>query len=91
MENWTDTLLVNEMDDGGMGSLKLAPSGTLFQNARFGRMAGDCMFKDSDGIDVIASLYVDKNNQLFELDLWKVDFTKLIYIPELFLEVNALP
>ena len=52
------------------------------QNARKSEtLISDCEFKDKDGITVVASLYVDDNNDLYELDIWKTDFSPLIEIP----------
>ena len=54
----------------------------------------ECQFKDIDGVPVIASLYLDKDNELFELDIWKVDFSKLEMIPSHFEDVeysNQIP
>ncbi|MDH2348702.1 hypothetical protein [Bradyrhizobium sp. SSUT77] len=65
--------LVEEMKDGGMGSL-------LFVGAadrRFGRCIGEAEFDDADGVLVSVALNLDQRDELFELDLWKVDFSAL--------------
>ena len=36
--------------------------------------------KDSDGIDVLASLYLDQDHEICEVDIWKADFSPLIRI-----------
>lgn len=74
-------LMVSEMGDGGMGSLKLLPEGMYDKNRKFGSQASDCQFKDKDGIEVIASLYLDNLGNLYELDIWKTNFERLIDIP----------
>jgi hypothetical protein len=64
---------VEEMNDGGMGSL-------LFVGApdrRFGRCIGEAEFDDADGVRVSVALNLDQRDELFELDLWKVDFSPL--------------
>jgi|SRR5579863_9096160 hypothetical protein len=71
--------LVEDMDDGGMGSIR-------FQNTRkgkrcFGRQIGEATFVDADGILVSATLNADQHDDLFELDLWKVDDSKLRRYP----------
>lgn len=71
-------VLVREMD-AGMGSLQFA-SGKA--EPRFGDVIGECQFDDEDGIPVIARLIVDEEGDLFELDVWKTDFSPLIRIPE---------
>jgi hypothetical protein len=83
-------LRVEEMNDGGMGSLRLyVRLPTASDRRRFGRRAADCWFVDADGVDVIASLYVDKDGALFELDMWKVNFAPLIRIADSFKDVSA--
>lgn len=72
-----DDLLVEPMKDGNMGSLLLYPKNTTNNNRQFGKNISECQFKDTDGITVVASLNLDKNNQLFELDIWKTDFSPL--------------
>ena len=71
--------LVDEMNDGGMDSL-------LFVGAagrRFARCIGECEFDDADGVLVSVALNLDQRDELFELDLWKVDFSPLQRIPAL--------
>lgn len=82
-EDWKDGLLVCPMDDGGMGSLYLFPQGKIIKNRRFGRQVSEFQFTDIDGIEVIASLNVDADGNLFELDIWKSNFGKLIKFPDL--------
>ena len=85
-ENWKDILVVSPMDDGGMGSLSLSLPPYDSENHSFGREVSTCNFLDSDGVLVIASLYLDENDRLFELDMWKVDFQPLLKIPDKFNE-----
>lgn len=77
--NWNDGLQVTPMNDGGMGSLTLYPKDINGEEERF---MGDCisetMFKDKDGVEIIASLNTDSNGNLYELDIWKTDFSPLI-------------
>jgi len=77
-EDWKNNLLVVEMNDGGMGSLLLYPKGKMIEYRFFGEQIADYQFKDSDGIDVIVSLNIDTNGDLFELDLWKTNFSRLL-------------
>lgn len=72
-----DKLLVREMDDGGMGSLYISSTETVPENRIFGRQASEYFFDDLDGVKVIASLYLDKEGRLFEIDMWKTDFSPL--------------
>lgn len=84
---WLDGLLVESMSDGGMGSLRLIVRG-VDAAGHFASELAECQFKDSDGIEVIATLYADKNGMPFELDVWKVDFSAVNCIPQ---ELNAGP
>ena len=77
--DWENELLVSEMNDGNMGSLYLYPPGITENNQRlFGQQISEYIFKDTDNIDVIASLNLDKNGMLFELDIWKTNFNPTI-------------
>ncbi len=76
-----DRLLVETMDDGGMGSLRLFPNGKHKENRKFGDCASEYRFDDIDGVPVLVSLNTDQNGDLFELDVWKTDFSKLKKIP----------
>jgi hypothetical protein len=82
-ENWRDGLLVRSMDDGKMGSLLLFPQNTLNEDRVFGEQVSDFQFIDLDGVQVIASLYLDNRGNLFELDIWKTNFEELLEFPDL--------
>ncbi|QTR48983.1 DUF6984 family protein [Candidatus Thiothrix anitrata] len=79
---FSDALMVTDMADGNMGSLRLYPDATVVENSAFGKQASACQFADVDGIDVIASLNVDQFGGLYELDLWKTDYSTLLQLPE---------
>lgn len=81
-ENWKENLLVCPMNDGGMGSLYLFPHGITNRKRKMGKQVSEIQFADQDGIEVIASLNVDEVGELFELDIWKTDFNKLIKLPD---------
>mgnify|MGYP000290341886 CR=1 FL=1 len=72
-----DDLLVEPMDDGEMGSLKIGENHHL---KKFGRMASDYLFKDTDGVDVVASLYLDSEDNLYELDVFKSNYEKTLLL-----------
>jgi hypothetical protein len=84
VEDAVSRLGVESMNDGCMGSLRLWPDGANGTAAAFGRRLAECQFIDEDGVTVIASLNIDSRDQLFELDVWKVDFSPLKRIPERF-------
>lgn len=69
---------VREMDDGRMGSLQFVGAA----HRRMGSTAGRAEFDDADGVPVSVALLLDEEGQLFELDIWKVDFSPLIRIPD---------
>ena len=82
-EDWWDELLVSPMADGGMGSLYLFPHGEIIEGRVFGEQVSDFQFTDLDGVEVIVSLNVDNDGNLFELDVWKTDFGNLLKFPDL--------
>jgi hypothetical protein len=64
---------IEPLSDGGMGSFRIgAADGRLM-----GKVASECHFTDSDGVEVLAALNLDQTGALFEVDIWKVDFTPL--------------
>jgi hypothetical protein len=67
------------MADGGMGSLLLLPPrGDRVVSAQVAKAE----FDDADGIPVSATLNLDDAGALFELDIWKVDFSRLQRLPD---------
>jgi len=80
--HWKEDLLVESMKDGAMGSIYLFPKGVIDKNRSFGKCVSEYRFADKDGVEVIASLNLDDKGALFELDIWKTDFSPLISIPE---------
>jgi hypothetical protein len=76
-----EDLLVEEMKDGGMGSLMLIPKGVQ----GIARSAGEQIelgeFVDSDGVAVSIALNLDRQGRLYELDVWKVNFGPLFSWP----------
>jgi hypothetical protein len=67
-------LRASPMDDGGMGSLLFSTQGT---DRRHAKEVAVCYFEDDDGVSVRAALNVDQHGRLYELDVWKVDFSPL--------------
>lgn len=82
-DNWKDRLLVRPMDDGGMGSLYLLPNIESRSTQKLGRRVSEYQFTDLDGIEVLVSLNVDEQGNLFELDIWKTNFSPLVKFPKL--------
>ena len=67
-----ESLLVVELQDGGMGSLGI---GHDYANREFGCQVAECEFLDWDGVVVLAALNLDQAGELFELDIFKSDFS----------------
>lgn len=70
---------VEDMKDGGMGSLRFKDADN--RERRLGKKIAEAEFTDEDGIPVSAVLNLDDNGELFELDMWKVDFSTLKRYP----------
>ncbi|MDY7393850.1 hypothetical protein UMM65_01215 [Aureibaculum sp. 2210JD6-5] len=66
------------MDDEEMGSISFDLEG----KAEFGEVLIQAEYEDTDGVTVLITLTEDKGGNLFELDFWKTDFTKLIEYPK---------
>src|SRR5665213_1363736 len=66
---------VREMNDGGMGSLEFV---NRSNSRRSATQIAELQFEDADGVPVTAALNVDRHGALFELDLFKGDFSPLI-------------
>jgi hypothetical protein len=68
--------LVDEYEGGKMGSISLGGDPDAYD--------GDLIqveYVDSDGTPVVITLTRDNQNQLLDLDFWKVDFSRLIEYP----------
>jgi hypothetical protein len=52
------------------------------KNRKKGKAISDIMWKDVDGVIAFATLYADLMGNLFELDVWKLNFTKPKCFPE---------
>lgn len=77
-KNWSIPEVVFDLDDGGMGTIKL----TKNEKSIYGKDILQVNYIDFDKIPVIISLTVDKDGDLFELEFWKVNFEKLIRYPK---------
>ncbi len=81
-QNWRECLNVVPLQDGGMGSLRLQLDGKDDETRKFKARIGDLTIKDQDDVDIIVSLNIDNNDDLFELDVWKVNFEPTLFISE---------
>jgi len=69
--------LVEEMKDGGMGSLKFVGA----DGRKYGAQVAEAEFQDADGVTLNITINVDQRGSLFELAIWKIDFSPLIRLP----------
>jgi hypothetical protein len=74
------TILVQDMPDGGMGSLYFWNGPR--KNRRLGKTLAEGCFSDADNTPVYTYLDLDEAGDLFELDMWKVDSSALLRFPE---------
>ena len=73
-------IYVEEMDDGGMGSLKVIISGedTRLYSQELGKEAD---LLDIDNVPLFITVNLDTNGDLYELDVWKGDSSPLKSFP----------
>ncbi len=83
-----DSISVEDMEDGGMGSLSLFVESAPNASRRMKSQASELQFLDADGAVVIASLNISEDGYPFEIDLWKTTFEPLIRIPDDFTDVS---
>lgn len=68
---------VEEYEGGVMGSIGMGnPDVSPYESDII-----QANYVDTDGTEVVITLTKDANNQLLDLDFWKVDFSKLITYP----------
>lgn len=72
------TVEVAELKAGEIGGLRFT---SLQPHRRLGERIANTQFLDEDGILVFASLYLDQEGELYELDYWKTDDSPLLRIP----------
>jgi hypothetical protein len=74
--NYKIPSMIEPLDDGGMGSIQLT---------RNGKHSGDLIqlqYLDSDKQVVLITLTKKEFNELYDMDIWKVDFKPLIKFPK---------
>lgn len=62
-----------DMDDGGMGSLRI---GRADPGRYFERELVEGWYLDDDDVPSSVSINLDQFGDLYEVDSWKVDFSK---------------
>lgn len=72
-----DRYLVKDMADGGMGSVRVVGS----DDRRMGGTVAEIELTDSDGMPLVITVIKDESGDLYEIDIWKVDFSPLKTYP----------
>ena len=84
------TALVEEMPDGGMGSLRFVVPMPENSGRRLAEVFAQGEFNDADDVLVSFTVNLDEKGRLFELDLWRVDFEPLQRLPTENIEVRMV-
>jgi hypothetical protein len=71
--------LVADMQDGGMGSIRFLSSEHAARH--LGRAITQAEYIDEDGVLVSIVVNVDQEDEIYEVDFWKVDFSPLKRYP----------
>jgi hypothetical protein len=74
-----DNLLVEEMNDGGMGSLRFISKSN--KKSILKDEVSIINLKDADGVPVRFALNLNTNGEIYELDVFKGDFSQLKQFP----------
>jgi hypothetical protein len=80
LERPLSEVLVGDMPDGGMGSIQFCAP--VAKRRLYGTTIREGSFLDRDGTLVWVALNLDQFDNLFELDMWKVDFSPLLGYPD---------
>lgn len=76
-----ENLKVVEMLDGGMGSLYIVDSCKNREERKMSKSIIERQFYDVDQTPISVSVNIDTEGNLFELDIWRVDFNPIIKFP----------
>jgi hypothetical protein len=71
--------LVQEMNDGGMGSLRFCSD--IPKSRQLGEQYAQKEFEDEDGMPILVTIHLDSLDELYELDIWRVDFAPVKRFP----------
>jgi hypothetical protein len=73
------SVLVEDMQDGGMGSVRFLAPGAAKRH--LGGAVAQAEYVDDDGVPVYITINVDREDHLYEIEFWKVDFSPLKRYP----------
>lgn len=79
LEGQLDRIDVEDMTDGGMGGIRFIHGSG--EPGKLGRELVVAKGVDLDGTELSIALNLDQFGRLFELDIWKVDFSPLLALP----------
>ncbi|MGX9773217.1 DUF6984 family protein [Janthinobacterium aestuarii] len=77
LKNQIASDFVIDLLDGGMKSLKFVGD----ESRSLGALLAEAEYVDVDGVVVSIVVNADQGGQLFEVDIWKVDFSPLKQYP----------
>jgi hypothetical protein len=86
----SSTALVEQMSDGGMGSIRFVDQANASSSRTLGEVFAQGEYNDEDGVPVSFTVNLDDDGGIFELDLWRVDFEPLKRLPTETDEVRML-
>lgn len=78
----SDRVLVQDMNDGGMGSIEFLPDSVKSRSSGIVSILVEAQYMDEDGVPVLITIYLDQQGRLHEVDFWKVDFSPLKRFPK---------
>ena len=73
-----DSIKVHDLADGGMGSVRTLP---LDDEKRKAIPIASANYADSDNTLINAQINCDESGRLFEIDIWKADFSPVVRYP----------
>ncbi|WP_062053187.1 DUF6984 family protein [Aquimarina longa] len=77
-----DDLKVMNMLDGNMGSLYIVNPQKSREEREMDKAIIEKQFYDTDNVPISVCLNIDTDGNLFELDIWRVDFNPIINFPK---------
>jgi hypothetical protein len=81
-----DAIKVVDLSDGGMGSIRTVP---LDNQKRKAIPIASANYYDRDDILISVQITCDESGRLFEIDIWKTDFSPVIRYPSSAYRVTA--
>ena len=77
-----ENLKVVDMLDGSMGSLYIVNPQKIREERKMDKSIIEKQFYDVDDVPISVCINIDTDGNLFELDIWRVDFNPLINFPK---------